>query len=403
LYGGEGDDTLEGGAGDDYLRGDSGNDTLRGGEGKDTLDGSSGDDTLEGGTGDDTLTDTSGGSDTYRYNLGDGADTIHEGTTSYSEIDTLVLGPDVDQDDVRFIRVEGSKDLLLSFSDGGTLLIKDQYKPADGQQSYRIKDRGIEKVVFADGTELDANGIIDRTNQDASEERDYLVGSALDNTIRGLGGNDVIYGEGGNDTLEGGAGDDSIFGGNGDDTLRGGEGKDTLYGGEGDDTYKYYLSDGNNTIIDVTRIPAEVDRLVFADGIATDDLLFKLAENSSGQLYDLVISLKNGSEIRINDQFRPDTGTTNYGIEEVVFSDGSVINGMGIRERVSKDAGVDFYADAIKGNAEDNTLYSERGEDTLIGGLGDDRLEGQGGSDVYVYKSGDGNDTILDVQYSYRD
>ncbi|MDP3744638.1 MAG: calcium-binding protein, partial [Methylotenera sp.] len=103
INGGLGNDTLFGFAGDDTLSGGGGNDTLDGGDGNDTLNGSTLADTLIGGAGDDVLKgggtysydDTAGniyeggtgndilygtaGSDTYRYNIGDGADTIYEG------------------------------------------------------------------------------------------------------------------------------------------------------------------------------------------------------------------------------------------------------------------------------------------------------------------------------------
>jgi trimeric autotransporter adhesin len=56
-HGGAGDDVMLGSQGDDTLYGDSGNDILLGGKGNDVLDGGT-------------------GNDLYRYNLGDGADTI---------------------------------------------------------------------------------------------------------------------------------------------------------------------------------------------------------------------------------------------------------------------------------------------------------------------------------------
>lgn len=86
-----------------------------------------------------------------------------------------------------------------------------------------------------------------------TNERDILFGTAGDDWIRGLKGEDVLvgYASGGNgtepdgdDTLDGGGGDDSMVGGTGADLLLGGNksdsmggmgGRDTLEGGEKDD------------------------------------------------------------------------------------------------------------------------------------------------------------------------
>ncbi|WP_296596756.1 right-handed parallel beta-helix repeat-containing protein [Phenylobacterium sp.] len=59
------------------------------------------------------------------------------------------------------------------------------------------------------------------------------TGNALDNRIVGQDGNDTISGLGGNDLLQGNAGDDYVSGGDGNDTLYLGAGNDTGLGGEG--------------------------------------------------------------------------------------------------------------------------------------------------------------------------
>ncbi len=70
---------------------------------------------------------------------------------------------------------------------------------------------------------------------------DTLKGTAAENYIEGLGGNesptfgDLIQGFGGKDTLYGDAGGDRIEGGSGDDTIFGGLGEDLLIGGTGED------------------------------------------------------------------------------------------------------------------------------------------------------------------------
>lgn len=53
--------------------------------------------------------------------------------------------------------------------------------------------------------------------------------------------------------------------------------------------------------------------------------------------------------------------------------------------------------DPIQGGERNDLLLGDISHDILIGGGGDDLLRGEGGKDVYVYNSGDGEDTIFDT------
>ncbi|EBA12653.1 calcium-binding protein [Roseobacter sp. CCS2] len=52
--------------------------------------------------------------------------------------------------------------------------------------------------------------------------------------------------------------------------------------------------------------------------------------------------------------------------------------------------------DKILGLAGDDTLWGKEGSDTIVGGTGDDTVGGYHGSDIYLWKKGDGNDSIED-------
>ena len=54
--------------------------------------------------------------------------------------------------------------------------------------------------------------------------------------------------------------------------------------------------------------------------------------------------------------------------------------------------------DTLVGGAGDDTLDGGDGDDTLDGGAGDDILEGGYGNDVYIFRSGDGLDEIVDTE-----
>jgi Ca2+-binding RTX toxin-like protein len=129
-----GEDLLDGRAGDDHLNGGLGNDSLIGGAGRDLLLGADDNDTLVGGADADQMTGGIG-ADEFRFNAGDGEDTITDfevgndrlvlvGQTIDSVVeldgdgdgalDTRVLLSSGDTIDLLFVTGVSASDLLLS-------------------------------------------------------------------------------------------------------------------------------------------------------------------------------------------------------------------------------------------------------------------------------------------------
>ncbi|WP_213287304.1 choice-of-anchor I family protein [Bradyrhizobium sp. sGM-13] len=144
IEGGDGNDRVQGGEGNDFVFGDAGNDTVVGDAGDDRLRGNDGNDMLIGGVGNDNL-NGGAGSDAYAYKLGDGSDIITEAANTPADTDTLAL-VDLNAANVTFRRF--GNDTLIELSNGSVITLKDQ----------RIGG-GVEKVTFANGQELDRNGI----------------------------------------------------------------------------------------------------------------------------------------------------------------------------------------------------------------------------------------------------
>jgi Ca2+-binding RTX toxin-like protein len=100
-----------------------------------------------------------------------------------------------------------------------------------------------------------------------TDEANFIVGSAGDDTIKGAKGDDTLIGGEGNDLLNGGKGDDPILGEAGDDTLFGSQGADTLSGGEGNDVFIFSTKvDGATDKIRNFEFPTEQggDLLIFS-------------------------------------------------------------------------------------------------------------------------------------------
>ena len=155
------DDVLDGKGGNDMLFARDGNDTLRGGDGDDLLDAGAGDDVLIGGHGNDFL-HGEGGADTYRFEAGDGSDTILTdylgGTGSASRI---VFGAGVGPSDVLLSSNGGWTygDLLLTYG-GGADTIRVQNYLQEGLAA-------IGTIEFADGTVWDSQAVAALVGQPA--------------------------------------------------------------------------------------------------------------------------------------------------------------------------------------------------------------------------------------------
>ena len=196
----------------------------------------------------------------------------------------------------------------------------------------------------------------DQTGDDGDNE---IIGTNSADVLRGLGGNDTLRGLGGNDQLFGDLGDDILFGGAGNDQLFGGGGEDSLFGGEGEDILSatwmapFALALGFN--------PDEI-LIDGGDGIDTAILLGQEALSGATNL---------SVNINLGDETSLQSGFIVKGIENLTTGNGS---------------------DRLIGNADNNILFSQGGDDTLSGKEGNDILEGGTGDDVL--RGGSGNDIL---------
>ncbi len=428
LFGADGNDTLNGNDGNDRLYGDAGNDLLNGGTGRDILYGGDGDDTLSGGNGVNDILSGDEGSDTYLFAAGDGDTTIKNFDWSMNRQDVL-----------RFTGAIGGQDVVVSRSDDDLLLtLTSSGEVIQVKDHFFSQDYAINRIEFSDGTVWDAATINARLLL-ATEANDNLFGTQADETIDALAGDDYISGGGGadiliggaghdyiegdagndlisgnggddwldggdgNDSLHGGSGSDKIFGGAGDDELRGEGGLDTLSGDAGNDVYLFAVGDGDTLIENYESSSGYADVLRFMPGISSNEVVATRSGNhlllTIGASAE-VITVVRHFEVNYN-------GESNYTLEGIEFSDGTVWNQAAINTLVLQPtAGADVLygsdnADTLSGLAGDDRLYGGNGNDTLKGDDGNDQLYGQSGDDYVSGDAGDdwvygeaGNDTL---------
>lgn len=382
LEGGGRNDTLSGGAGDDVLDGGGGSNHFHDGAGNDTAYGYGGNDRFYDGAGDD-LAYANGGND-YFYD-GAGNDTAYGGT-----------GRD------RFFSESGNN--LFDGGDGDDLV---DYGSADVGV---VLD--LAAGIASYGSYQDTLISIEDVNGDSFD--DELRGDAGDNYFQAYGGNDLLDGREGNDFLWGGSGSDTLIGGSGADTLsggpsgvdvasyagstagvtvdlvagtgvggdaegdslvsidnligsdhgdsltgsrfanrlEGGAGADTLSGGDGDDRYAYGLGDGDDVIVNAETAPVTADdRLVFGQGIDTDDLWFT---QEGDDLLVQILDNQRGS-LRIQDWYAAGSTGDSAKLDAFETSAGQVLVEANLQQLVDAMAGlpangsdvVDSYKDQV--------------------------------------------------------
>ena len=234
--------------------------------------------------------------------------------------------------------------------------------------------------------------------------RDILNGTSLSDTLNGLGGDDTLKGLGGGDGLYGGLGNDKLFGGGGADALFGNEGADQLYGEAGAD----WLQGGAGN--DYIHGGSGFDRLRGDDG---DDVL-----NGAGGENDLRGGAGNDTLIHSNlAAFTFTTGSTFYdggsGYDTLmidysnVFTPGPEERYPWFEVRIDPDGTgtMNYRDDPVEGSgfvlgriagieefrASPETSHLTvlvRTDATVVGGNGEDQLEGRAGNQDFTGGAG---------------
>ena len=179
--------------------------------------------------------------------------------------------------------------------------------------------------------------------------------------------------------IRGTVGNDTLNGTFDADTLDGGAGNDTLNGGAESDTYIFGAGSGTDTIGEDSDSGAtDTVRLV---GLNPADVTV----GRDGQ--NLIIAINaTGEQVTVVGHFYG----TREGIEQIVFADQTVWD----RAEIALQA-------PVMGTTGNDSMYGSSGNDSFLGGLGNDYLQGNEGNDTYVFRLGDGQDTIADWGPSY--
>ena len=435
LNGTSGADTLNGGAGNDTLNGLAGNDKLSGNAGNDTLDGGAGNDTLVGGLGDDTYIVDSA-TDVVTENSGEGTDLVKSSVTFIlpANVENLTL--------TGTTAINGTGNALantITGNSGNNVL--DGAAGADtliggaGNDTYVVDDAADVVTENAkEGTDLVQSSVT--YTLAANLENLTLTGTAA---INGTGNAlaNIITGNSANNLLDGGAGADTLIGGKGNDTYVVDNTADIVTENaiEGTDlvqssvTYTLAANVENLTLTGTTAINGTGNALGnIITGNSANNVLDGAggADTLVGGAGNDIYIVDNTAEVITEaasegvDQVQSSvsftlaaniealylTGTTaingtGNAIDNLLVgnSGNNTLNGAGGNDILQGGAGTDTLTDTVgnnlfDGGAGNDTITGGTGNELFIGGTGSDTITTSTGADVIAFNLGDGSDIV---------
>ena len=347
LIGDAGNNVITGGLGDDQLNGYEGNDTLLGNNGNDRLDGQGGDDTMDGGAGNDI------------YIVQSFFDVVAETANDAA---------------------------------GGVDLVESAVTHNMGF--------GIENLTL-----IGTQGV----NGTGNVNNNILLGNVSDNGLFGLDGNDTLDGGAGNDILDGGAGVDTVLYASatagvtvnlGLTTAQntGGAGTDTLSNFEnltGSNFSDNLSGNSGNNVLDGA---AGTDTLSYAMATAgvTVNLSLTTAQNTVGAGTDTLSNFENLTGSNFNDQLLGDAGNNalngGAGTDTVSYTTATAAVTVNLSLTTAQNtvgAGTDTLSnfENLRGSNFNDTLTGDAKSNILIGGLGNDLLNGGAAVDIVSYET----------------
>jgi uncharacterized protein len=223
-------------------------------------------------------------------------------TLSISAVDTTgTLGSLQFDQTTQTLRYVADNDAFDALAPGATATDRFTYTVTDGNGLTSTATVELTVTGVADGVTKYAPLFGGTVNGTAGE--DVLRGLLGNDTLNGLGGHDLLIGGLGRDKLNGGDGNDVLFGDLGDDILSGGAGKDVLFGGLGNDTlsggtgadtFHFGRFEGSDTITD---FDTALDRLILDDGISVQRT--KVQDVNRDGAADLTLTFSQGTSVTL--------------------------------------------------------------------------------------------------------
>ncbi len=439
LRGGAGSDTLEGGGGADVLEGGTENDTLRGGTGDDIYVLVDLNDTVE------EAADAAGGQDTIQlvgggfvgktYSLEANGTTLKgnveildaSATTTDATLNGVTLignalantikggaGRDVLQGGSTFA---ATRDLLQGGAGDDTYVLFNNLDTVDeegnsggGHDTIKLKGDGFAGQTFSLATGAKLKGEIEILDASEATGGVTLIGNALANTIKGGVGKDVLHGSAGDvadtnaDLLQGGADDDTYVLYDDQDTVDEAETRSS-----GTDTIQLkggFFGGGTFSLVAGDKLKGQIENLDASGTSGTlwlkgNDLANVITGNHDANTFeggggaDTLIG-RRGNDLYIIEDLgvTVDETTEADGVDTVELRGGNFDGhdyflAEGIDTLDASKATGDI---ALYGNGLGNLILGGSGDNRLDGQLGRDTLSGGRGSDTYVYY---GTDTTI--------
>ena len=420
---------IAGTSGDDFLFGDFRNQIISGEGGNDTIYGGRGDDYLSG----------NHGNDVYEFVAGDGQDTIYEGGGG---TDKIVFAKR-SAADMSVAKIDGN--YVLSFENGDKVTIEN---PTHWT-------RVVETVEFDDAVLTFEEVAAIATTAMQTDGDDVVDGYDYDDVLTGGLGNDLLSGRHGDDTFIFGIGDgqDTVNDqGNGDDTLifEGRVFADMTATRDGNDFILSFANGDSVTIYSPTHWTRTIENVTFDDGAFSFADIVAAMTAASQTDGDDVVDGYDYNDVIIGG-LGNDTLSGRHGDDTFIFREGDgqdVINDNGNGDdsivfegrdfsdaTITREADLDYVFTFANGDSVtiqnpthwariiENVVFDDRafdfdaiaadvttseqtsgddhvrgfsGNDTIIGGTGNDLLSGQHGDDTFIFRVGDGDDTVSD-------
>lgn len=336
----------------------------------------------------------------------------------------------------------------MSVSRSFTITVTDMPDPLFTAGDDTVDFASIAAGAFDSATFYDAGDGADHVTLPTAAAA-ALLGYNATTVFHAGGGNDVVTGRDMNDSIDGGTGNDTLDGGAGADWLSGGSGNDVYYVDQAGDVVVEGVNGGNDTIYTSVAfaLPDNVENLT-----ATGNNAFNLIGNAldnilTGNDAEATVTLDGGagadtmiggrgSDIYIVDNAGDVVIEEDYPSHDIVYAGvsftlpdyveyltltGTAVSGTGnaLNNKIlgndgdntlSGLGGIDEIAggggnDTIYGGDSDDVLWGEAGADILSGGAGNDELyggpgadtmTGDAGADYFYIDSSDATDVITD-------